>query len=173
MGSVISALTAVMADRLCEGSSRKLIAGLWYSIITASLVLVLLSFWMTSTRKFSESFLSMWSALLVVTLSVGGTMIMRSFHHSIAVGFFLGSIVAMAQLFFVLSFIYFGYAKDRKNSELPSGQESFNALICLIQSILLGTFAAILGAHRSEILEDHGGSVDGDESTLDQSYDRL
>jgi hypothetical protein len=27
------------------------------------------------------------------------------------------------------------------------------AIVCLFQSVLLGTFAAILGAHRSEILE--------------------
>jgi hypothetical protein len=33
---------------------------------------------------------------------VGGTMIMRKFHSSLAVGFFMGCVVAMSQLFFML-----------------------------------------------------------------------
>jgi hypothetical protein len=35
-------------------------------------------------------------------LSIGGTMIMRKFHNSMAVGFFMGGVVAMSQLFFML-----------------------------------------------------------------------
>tara|TARA_B110001450_G_scaffold244125_1_gene255970 strand:+ start:552 stop:704 length:153 start_codon:yes stop_codon:yes gene_type:complete len=33
------------------------------------------------------------------------------------------------------------------------------AFFCLMQCVLLGTFAAILGAHRSEILEKHEQSA--------------
>ena len=48
---------------------------------------------------------------------------------------------------------YLGYRKDQKNDELPVVTETIMAFFCLMQCILLGTFAAILGAHRSEILE--------------------
>lgn len=48
---------------------------------------------------------------------------------------------------------YLGYRKDQKNDELPVFTETMMAFLCLCQSVLLGTFAAILGAHRSEILE--------------------
>ena len=33
-------------------------------------------------------------------------MIMRKFHNSMAVGFFMGGVVAMSQMFFFLSMVY-------------------------------------------------------------------
>jgi hypothetical protein len=46
-----------------------------------------------------------------------------------------------------------GYRKDNKLASLPSGQELLMSTISFSQFILLGTFAAILAAHRSEIIE--------------------
>lgn len=112
-----------------------------------------MAFGVLSTRKFAEGFVSIWAAIMLVALSVGGTMIMRKFHNSIAVGFFMGCVCAMAQFFFLLFCIYLGYASDRRQSELPAREERLMALLSLIQSILLASFASILGAHRSEILD--------------------
>jgi hypothetical protein len=64
--------------------------------------LMIMSFAVMGTRPISEGFASFWSALMLCILSIGGTMIMRKFHNSMAVGFFMGSIVAMSQLFFLL-----------------------------------------------------------------------
>lgn len=65
-------------------------------------VLTLMSFAVISTRNSAEGFAAVWSALMLLLLGVGGTMIMRKFHNSMAVGFFMGSVVAMSQLFFML-----------------------------------------------------------------------
>jgi hypothetical protein len=48
---------------------------------------------------------------------------------------------------------YIGYAKDQGAKNLSAKQENLMSLFCFIESILLGSFAAILGAHRSEILD--------------------
>eukprot|EP00562_Extubocellulus_spinifer_P010318 CAMPEP_0178509358 /NCGR_PEP_ID=MMETSP0696-20121128/21245_1 /TAXON_ID=265572 /ORGANISM="Extubocellulus spinifer, Strain CCMP396" /LENGTH=115 /DNA_ID=CAMNT_0020138977 /DNA_START=249 /DNA_END=596 /DNA_ORIENTATION=- len=88
-------------------------------------------------------------------------MVMRRFHTSIAVGFFMGSVVATSQLFFLLFLVYLGYAADRSEQALSSYEESLNAFFCLVQCLLLGSFAAILGAHRSQILEKSGGGGGG------------
>ena len=55
-----------------------------------------------STRERAESFAAIWSGLMLFGLAVGGTMIMRKFHNSMAVGFFMGSVVAISQMFFCL-----------------------------------------------------------------------
>lgn len=47
----------------------------------------------------------------------------------------------------------FGYIEDRIENELPVDGERLNGFVCLMQSILLAAFAAILAAHRSEILD--------------------
>jgi len=78
----------------------------------------------------------------------------------------------MSQMFFFLMLIYIGYRKDQKNDGLPVVTESVMAFLCLLQCILLGTFAAILGAHRSEILEKQDENAPGQDSFGTTPYTR-
>jgi hypothetical protein len=80
-------------------------------------------------------------------------MIMRKFHNSLAVGFFMGCVIATSQLFFSLFLVFIGYGKDQDVAGSSSHEEHLMAILALFQSILLGSFAAILAAHRSEILD--------------------
>lgn len=114
---------------------------------------MLMSIFVMGTRSFSEGFASIWSALMLLILSIGGTMIMRKFHNSMAVGFFMGGVVAMSQMFFLLFLIYIGYGRDQIYNKESAKGEGVMSLLCLVQCLLLGSFAAILGAHRSEILD--------------------
>lgn len=68
------------------------------------------------------------------------------------VGFFLGAVVGMAELFILLFFLYFGYGTDRIASGLECKQENIVAIICACQALLLASFAAILGARRGEFV---------------------
>lgn len=86
---------------------------------------------------------------------------MRKFQSSVAVGFFMGSVVAASQMFLLVFLILFGYIEDRLENEMPVDGERLNGFVCLIQAVLLASFAAILAAHRSEIL-DQKISVDED-----------
>lgn len=61
-----------------------------------------MSFLIVSNRPPAEGFAAVWSAIMLCLLFVGGTMIMRKFHNSLAVGFLMGGVVAMSQLFFLL-----------------------------------------------------------------------
>jgi signal transduction histidine kinase len=149
----LSQYTTYLADQLCGGSSRKLIAGWWYSILGLTVAITTMSFVIMSTRSFKEGFLSIWSAVMVCALAVGGTIIMRKFHNSMAVGFFMGAVVSMSQMFFLLFLTYIGYERDQAFINMPNKAESIMAFLALCQSVLLGSFAAILAAHRSEILD--------------------
>jgi len=172
--SIISKLTSALTKLLCGGSSRKLIAGWWYSILAISLLLTLISLWVVSTRSPAEGFACMTSSLLLVALSVGGTMIMRKFHNSIAVGLFMGSIVAGSQLFFFLFLVYLGYASDRKLMYNANATvEDTMAILSLLQSILLGSFAIILGAHRTEILVVKKENVDVTDDSITEDGGNL
>lgn len=77
-----------------------------YSILGVTGSLMLMSIFVSGTRTLAEGFASIWSALMLMMLSIGGTMIMRKFHNSMAVGFFMGAIVAMSQMFFLLFLMY-------------------------------------------------------------------
>lgn len=119
-----------------------------------------MSFPVMGTRPVKEGFASFYSALMLCILSIGGTMIMRKFHNSMAVGFFLGGVLSMSQMFFLLFLIYIGYAKEQKQKQQSAKEESLMAICALIQSVLLGSFAAILAAHRSEILDQNPNDRD-------------
>jgi hypothetical protein len=68
-------------------------------------VLALVACITMGSRSFSEAFVSFWSTAMLLALSIGGTMIMRKFHNSMAVGFFMGGVLAMSQMFFFLSLL--------------------------------------------------------------------
>jgi hypothetical protein len=78
---------------------------------------------------------------------------MRKFHSSFHTGLFIGCIVATAQYFFLLSLVYAGYVADRNFSGLPTGQDVLQSCVSMIQAFLLGSFALLLTAHRSEIIQ--------------------
>ena len=56
---------------------------------------------------------------------------------------------------------YVGYHKDGEFAQegQSKAQEVWLAFFALTESVLLASFAAILAAHRSEILEKPGGAV--------------
>jgi hypothetical protein len=78
---------------------------------------------------------------------------MRKFQTSVAVGFFMGSVVAASQMFLLLFFLLLGYIDDRQASGMSVNGERFTSFICFVESILLGAFAITLASHRSEILD--------------------
>jgi hypothetical protein len=61
--------------------------------------------------------------------------------------------------FLTLPYRYIGYGKDQLDAGMSAKEESLMAFFALVQSILLGSFAAILAAHRSEILDKPGTAV--------------
>jgi hypothetical protein len=175
-----------------------------YSILAMTAILMLMSFVVSATRGKAEGFMSIWSGMLLVILCIGGTLIMRKFHNSMAVGFFMGGVVATSQMFFLLfllyvesreketynaaegcavrsdiaafsfHFRYTGYGKDQRLQNESSKEEMLMALFSFLQSLLLGSFAAILGAHRSEILDKNmntTGSMMEEETVDSRAYD--
>merc|ERR1719253_624346 len=63
----------------------------------------------------SDGFAAIWTMLLIVALSVGGTMVMRKYQTPLAVGFFLGVCVMMSINMFSLFVLFLGaaYLEDK------------------------------------------------------------
>lgn len=60
-------------------------------------------------------------------------------------------------------FSLFAYVEERLENDLPVDGERLNGFLCLMQSLLLGFFAAILASHRSEILDQKISVEDDDD----------
>jgi hypothetical protein len=131
-----------------------------YSILLTTMLLAITAFAVlngNARRPAAEGWASVGAAVISVVLSVGGTMILRKFHNSMAVGFFMGSILATSQMFFTLALVYISYAQDLRAAQHEEGgaavakEEYFMAVASFLQSALLGSFALLLTAHRSEL----------------------
>jgi hypothetical protein len=169
---MFSQYTTYLANHLCGGSSRKLIAGWWYSILGMTIAITLLSLTMISSNNNNNNssattqqcIIALWSSFLLCCFSIGGTMIMRKFHNSIAVGFFMGVTVTSCQFYIGLALIYFHYRHynihSNSNSSTNAKDVTLFAYLSIIQAILLGTFAIILAAHRTEISFDSTATED-------------
>lgn len=135
---------------------------------------MLMSFVVMGRRPFSEGFSSFWSGLLLCGLSVGGTMIMRKFHNSMAVGFFMGVTVASSQLFAVLALVYTSYRREQQLIQASVKEETLMIVMVSAQAVLLASFAAILAAHRTEILDkqqqQHPAGGDHADQNSENSY---
>ena len=59
----------------------------------------------------------------------------------------------------IVTHSYIGYGRDQAFMRQSAKEESLLSFLSLVQSLLLGSFAAILAAHRSEILDKPGGAV--------------
>jgi hypothetical protein len=140
---MFSQYTSYLANRLCGGSSRKLIAGWWYSILALTAGLAVVSV---------HDGVAAAAAFLLCGYGIGGTMILRKFHSSLAVGFFMGVTVAAAQLFFALALLHWNVRHVQRHNNEAAKEVTWLASLSLVQGVLLGSFAAILAAHRTEIL---------------------
>jgi len=76
----------------------------------------------------------------------------------------MGCVVTCSQLFFSLFLMYIGYGKDQQLASMSAKEEGLMAVLALVQSIMLGSFAAILAAHRSEILDKQTDAPDDNSS---------
>ncbi len=64
---------------------------------------------------------------------------------------------------------YCGYAKDRSLAAVGFQEEFVMSILCLVQCVLLASFAMILGAHRSDIMVKNTTTNAGEESTQGES----
>lgn len=143
-----------LANKCCGGSPRKLIAGLWYLLIIMSFMYTLTTLFTFASKASAEGFSSLWSSLILVGISVGGTVTMRSFHSSLAIGLFVGAVVGASQLFFLLFLLYQGFANELRQELKPNGQEYFMSIFSLALSVSFIMFATILFFHRGDVLQE-------------------
>lgn len=81
--------------------------------------------------------------LLLIGLSVGGSLVMRKYRTSLAVGFFLGVVIIMSQTMLVLFAVFAGRASTSEDQDEKPADRAF-AAFCFFLWIVYSTFAGEL-----------------------------
>lgn len=108
----------------------------------------------------SLGFAGILAMLLVIGLSVGGTLVMRKYQTPLAVGFFIGVVVMMSFIMFILFILFTGEAYVAKmqrekgvrgtNVRSNGGAAAFSFFMFLLYAI----FSAILVRNRTVIIKE-------------------
>jgi len=101
----------------------------------------------------NSGFVMMWSTFLLVSLSVGGTMVLKSSRTPFAIGGFAGVVLVMANLMFLLSATFAGELRRRATLGVASSADEAILAFCIIEFFLLTAFSIVLIRNKDDILE--------------------
>jgi uncharacterized membrane protein len=115
----------------------------------------------------SDGFAAIWTMLLIIGLSIGGTLVMRKYQTPLAVGFFLGVCIMMCVNMFSLFVLFLGAAyledklakesKDEKTMDQAKSTASSDkaiAAFCFFLFLCYGIFSILLAKFRNFIVKD-------------------
>ncbi|CAM9390155.1 unnamed protein product [Ectocarpus sp. 6 AP-2014] len=141
----------------CDKNPQKAIAYAWFT----SIVMVMVAFICACASaahsdgdgSASLGFAAVWTVLLLIGLSVGGSLVMRKYRTSLAVGFFLGVVIIMSQTMLVLFAVFAGRASTTEDVDEKPADRAF-AAFCFFLWIVYSTFAGMLAVFREDIIMD-------------------
>mmetsp|Transcript_38806 Transcript_38806/g.51133 ORF Transcript_38806/g.51133 Transcript_38806/m.51133 type:complete len:217 (+) Transcript_38806:80-730(+) len=146
-----------------ENNPKKAIAHLWYlSLVWVGLIFIVAisvaaSNGASATGSSSAGFAAIWMMLLLILISVGGTIIMRKYQTPLAIGFFLGIVVMASQTMFTLFVLFAGFASVATDE---AAADRWFSAISFFLFITYGAFAVFLAKYRTEIVEEEATEKD-------------
>ncbi|CAM9100729.1 unnamed protein product [Chrysoparadoxa australica] len=90
--------------------------------------------------------------LVLIGLSVGGSMVMRKYRTPLGVGFFLGAVIITSQQMLILCAVFLGRAHEAAGLSETSADRAF-AVFCLFLCAVYAVFATLLAVFREELIQ--------------------
>ncbi|KAL7690214.1 hypothetical protein Plhal304r1_c013g0050461 [Plasmopara halstedii] len=155
--------------RKCINNPKMLITYMWFTTILfgfmyaiAAIVAAINNNGEGESDSKSLGFVGIWAMILIVVLSVGGTMVMRKYQTPLAVGFLIGVVLMMSLQMFSLSIIFAGTAYLAR-IERAKGDEHTNvhsdeagSVFSFFMFICYFAFAIVLVRHRNIVIKEEG-----------------
>ncbi|KAL4109807.1 hypothetical protein PRIC1_001502 [Phytophthora ramorum] len=170
--SIVSKMPTAMEDatnkaRKCINNPKMLITYLWFSTMLfgfmyaiAAIVAAVNNDGEGESDSKSLGFVGMWAMILIVALSVGGTMVMRKHQTPLAVGFLIGVVLMMSLQMFSLSIIFAGAAYlariERAKGDGHTNVHSNEAgsVFSFFMFVLYAIFTIVLVRHRNIVIKE-------------------
>ena len=129
----------------------------------------------SSTTSTPAAFACIWTCLVLIVLSVLGTVIMRRFQSAISIGFFLGVVFVMSNQMLILFAIFAERSQvigATAGKEVQQAQQAM-AVFSFFLWLVYGFFGLVLGIFRNDVVKEESLSGDamGGEGGEDIHYD--
>jgi len=100
----------------------------------------------------AASFAAMWTAILLIIVSIIQTMVMRRYPTPLAVGGLLGVIFVMTQQMLIL-FVFFADYANNATSAIVKAAEQAMAAFAFFLFLVYGIFGTMLAVYRDDIIK--------------------
>ena len=119
-----------------------------------------------TTNATPAAFACIWTCLVLIVLSVLGTVIMRRFQSALSIGFFLGVVFVMANQMLILFAFFAERSQVVGASAGPQVQQAQQAMavFSFFLFIVYGFFGLVLGIFRNEVVKQESISSEGNDS---------
>ena len=169
-------LNTIHAGACCQAVQDKPKQAITYSWFT-SLLLVLIAVIVACVAgnqagggSRGVAFAGMWTIILTVALSVGGTLVMRKYQTSMAIGFFLGVVLVMSQQMLIIGAIFGGEASAKEGADDDEANaDSAMSVFAFFLGTVYSVFAVLLAVFRNDLIRDE--TLDADDPALAPSPD--
>jgi len=115
-----------------------------------------------TTNSTPAAFACVWTCLVLIVLSVLGTVIMRRFQSALSIGFFLGVVFVMTNQMLILFAFFAERSKVVGATAGPQVQQAQQAMAVFSFFLFLvyGFFGLVLGIFRNEVVKQESMSAD-------------
>ena len=166
-------------DRLssCGGDDKeKLIMTAWkttivfvFSFIIAAIALAAKNDSGEAGTSRSDGFAAIWAMLLIIGLTVGGSLVLKRHRKPLAIGFFLGVCIMMSVNMLTLFAIFVGLAHDASAASTDASADNAAAAFAFLLCLCYGVFSFILSKNKDELVagnfaEHKEGGVAGEQT---------
>mmetsp|Transcript_8380 Transcript_8380/g.7507 ORF Transcript_8380/g.7507 Transcript_8380/m.7507 type:complete len:185 (-) Transcript_8380:119-673(-) len=100
------------------------------------------------------AFAAVWTALLLIAISVIGTVIMRRFQTPLAIGYFLGVIFIMVHQMLILFAIFVERSQHKDQPQGVRSSQEAMAVFSFFLFLVYAAFGSMLAVFRNDIIKE-------------------
>lgn len=108
----------------------------------------------------ASSFSVVWTCLLLILISLTGTIIMRQFQTALSIGFLLGIIFIMTQQMLIVFAIFAELAQSPDNTPAQSSSQDAMATFAFFLFLVYAGFGSMLAVFRNDIIKEEVPQID-------------
>lgn len=109
----------------------------------------------------AAGFMAVWTCILLVVISVIGTIIMRRYQTALSIGFLIGVIFIMTQQMLILFAIFADQANNSTNTLAQTQSQQAMAVFAFFLFLVYAAFGSMLSVFRQDVIKQDVPQSDG------------
>jgi cytochrome bd-type quinol oxidase subunit 2 len=108
----------------------------------------------------ASSFSVVWTCILLIIISIIGTVIMRSYQTALSIGFLLGIIFIMTQQMLIIFAIFVELSGSSGNTPAQTSSQEAMAVFAFFLFIVYAAFGLMLAVFRNDVIKEEVLQID-------------